>query len=135
MKVNGTKFHPCYLQIPNYSSSKFAEVITSGIPTTMQNFIQIEFCFHACTTLHSHLFAPPFFVFVFLGGIGLLQIIHTTKDSCTNFNEKCVKKMLFHVRMCLFGVTKIFTLRPSFPKNSILRLNFNGFNYSTVNNP
>jgi len=96
----------------NRSSPKFAWVITSGTPTTMQNFI----------TIRLPPFAPPQICenahqvtrLVFFGSSDSLQ-----PRPQHRFSRSIRQMTRFRARMCLLGVpkTRFYISTPFFPQN------------------
>jgi len=102
----------------NRSSSKFAWVITSGIPTSMQNFITIRLPPFAppnmrkCATSNSA---------SFFGASDSLQ-----PRPLHRFSRSIRQMRRFRARMCLLGVPKttFYISTPFFPKNCKFLANF-----------
>jgi len=108
------KFDPRTQKPLNRWSPKFVYVTTSGISTTMQNFIQIGW---GVSVLHMRDFAPfgTKWLGYFLGG----SWERLQPRRAQRFWRKIRQPMWFHARKCLLGVAKpkYKATTPIFPQN------------------
>ena len=110
----------------NRWSPKFVYATTSGIYTTMQNFIQIGL---GVSVLRMRDFAPLVTRLLFFGG-GVLEKGYS-RDACTDFDAKYVKRRGSAQGSAFRGSqNQNLRFRPPFsPKTAILGPHFDGTNF------